>query len=51
MDYFVCGDVMYGVPILMRVLVGCLDMCMIRFGVERELVGFCRICCDFIFEF
>ena len=40
---------MFGVSILVRILVEFRGMYMVYFGVERELVGFCRICCGFVF--
>ena len=42
---------MFGVSILVRVLVKFLDIHMVRFGVERELVGFCKIYYGFYVDF
>ena len=35
----------------MRVLVECLSIRMVHFGIERVLAGFCKIWYDFIFVF
>ena len=42
---------MFGVSILVRVLVEFLGIHMVRFGVKQGLVGFCKICCGFVFGF
>ena len=42
---------MFEVSILVMVLVEFLGIRMVRFGVERELVGFCRLCCNFVYGF
>ena len=40
---------MFGVSILVKVLVVCLGMGMVRFDVKRGLFGFCNICYGFGF--
>ena len=42
---------MFEFSILVRVLVECLSIRRVRFGVRPVLVGFCRICFGFGFGF